>query len=301
VRVDVPDDARDALASLGDQLGAPMLVRMLESLGQAVVDMRGTDAADPRLVVEIALVRLARREAGTPLQALAERVDRLERGAGSTSRDISAPVPTTPTASANRGDPEPSPEGGRARSGRSFAELRRAREGAAPASAAPGPAAAEPWPAAAPPEAAAEAEAGPDIDIDDVILAWPEVLDGLPPATKAAVREAQPISLADGVITFGVPRAQFEVAVPRFRKEADNIRAALSAKLGQRLMFKPVPHDFGGSAASSAAPPDDAPPPDDDEIDLDDLVDDTADAPVDSVSLITQSLGATVVEEVPRD
>ena len=60
-------------------------------------------------------------------------------------------------------------------------------------------------------------------------------------------------------------------------------------------------NDFGGSAASSAAPPDDAPPPDDDEIDLDDLVNDTADAPVDSVSLITQSLGATVVEEVPRD
>ena len=57
-----------------------MLVRTLETLGQAVVDMRGTDAADPRLVLEIALVRLARREAGTPLQALAERVDRLERG-----------------------------------------------------------------------------------------------------------------------------------------------------------------------------------------------------------------------------
>ena len=57
-------------------------VRTLETLGQAVVDMRGTDAADPRLVLEIALVRLARREAGTPLQALAERVDRLERGIG---------------------------------------------------------------------------------------------------------------------------------------------------------------------------------------------------------------------------
>src|SRR5262249_4288337 len=80
VRVDAPEDAREALAALGDQIGAPMLVRMLETLGQAVVDMRGTDAADPRLVVEIALVRLARREAGTPLQALAERVDRLERG-----------------------------------------------------------------------------------------------------------------------------------------------------------------------------------------------------------------------------
>ncbi len=80
VRVDLPDDAQDALRALGEQVGATMLVRTLETLGQAVVDMRGTDAADPRLVLEIALVRLARREAGTPLQALAERVDRLERG-----------------------------------------------------------------------------------------------------------------------------------------------------------------------------------------------------------------------------
>ena len=61
-------------------MGRGLLVRTLETLGQAVVDMRGTDAADPRLVLEIALVRLARRDAGPPLQALAERVDRLERG-----------------------------------------------------------------------------------------------------------------------------------------------------------------------------------------------------------------------------
>ena len=57
--------------------------------------MRGTDAADPRLVLEIALVRLARREAGTPLQALAERVDRLERG--------SAPVAPAPTRASRTG------------------------------------------------------------------------------------------------------------------------------------------------------------------------------------------------------
>ncbi len=55
VRVDLPDDDQQALGALGEQVGAPMLVRTLETLGQAVVDMRGTDAADPRLVLEIAL------------------------------------------------------------------------------------------------------------------------------------------------------------------------------------------------------------------------------------------------------
>ena len=110
VRVDLPGDDQQALGALGEQVGAPMLVRTLETLGQAIVDMRGTDAADPRLVLEIALVRLARREAGTPLQALAERVDRLERG----TSPVAAPV-AEPTGSA---DAPPA-----ARQSRSFAEL----------------------------------------------------------------------------------------------------------------------------------------------------------------------------------
>src|SRR5689334_6783459 len=135
VRVDTPDDARDALAALGDQVGAPMLVRMLETLGQAVVDMRGTDAADPRLVLEIALVRLARREAGTPLQALAERIDRLERG-GVVAAPAAAPTPPTASPSTAAPAPAAAPERPAARTGRSFAELKREREAATPAPAA---------------------------------------------------------------------------------------------------------------------------------------------------------------------
>jgi DNA polymerase-3 subunit gamma/tau len=301
VRVDAPDDARDALTTLGDQVGAPMLVRMLETLGQAVVDMRGTDAADPRLVLEIALVRLARREAGTPLQALSERVDRLERGVGSAPA-TSAPSPAAPAAAPR---PVAQPERPTQRSGRSFAELKRERQGASepePPAAPEEPAAAAPDPVAADPPPAAPAAPAVDVDIDDVIVAWAEIIDDLPPATRAAVRDAQPLALDDGVITFGVPRAQYDVAVPRFRKEADNIRAALSSRLGGEMKFKPVAHDFGSDPAPAPSPPLDEEPPDDDEIDLADLVDDAGSAPaMDSVSLITQSLGATVVEEVPRD
>jgi hypothetical protein len=168
--------------------------------------------------------------------------------------------------------------------------------------------------------AAPEPDAGGPVELDDVIVAWAEILPNLPPATRAAVSEAQPLAVDDGVITFGVPRPRYDVALPRFRKEADNIRAALSEKLGRRMMFKPVPHDGfdadparssaavapGGddssaSAARSSAPPLDEEPPEDD-VDYQDLVDEAREAPaVDSVSLITQSLGAVVVEEVRRD
>ena len=93
-----------------------------------------------------------------------------------------------------------------------------------------------------------------EVDIDDVIVAWAEILPDLPPATRAAVREAQPLSVTGGVITFGVPKAHYDVAVPRFKKEADNIRAALSQKLGRQMMFKPVAHD-GFDADPVTVPP----------------------------------------------
>ena len=296
VRVDLPADDQEALSALGEQVGAPTLVRTLETLGQAVVDMRGTDAADPRLVLEIALVRLARREAGTPLQALAERVDRLERGGGAATAPA-ARVGTTPAPPAA---PERAAEGApAARSGRSFAELRRQR--------AAEPAVEEVEEPAAPPEPEAEAdpsasEPAGDVDIDDVIVAWAEILPELPPATRAAVREAQPLAVDDGVITFGVPKAHYEVAVPRFKKEADNIRAALSRRLGREMKFKSVPHDGFDADPIKASEPLDEEPPDDEVLDLAEMVDDATEVPaVDSVSLITQSLGATIVEEVPRD
>ena len=81
VHVDAPVEDQERLRELGEALGNAALVRVLETIGQAVVDMRGTDAADPRLVLEVALVRLSRRDAGPPLQMLIERIERLERGA----------------------------------------------------------------------------------------------------------------------------------------------------------------------------------------------------------------------------
>jgi hypothetical protein len=149
-------------------------------------------------------------------------------------------------------------------------------------------------------------------------MVWAAILPDLPPATRAAVREAQPLAVDDDVITFGVPRAHYDAALPRFKKEADAIRTALSARLGRRMKFKPIAHDgfdavSGDSTSRSSAAVDSPPPialddplgepPDDEEVlDLNELVDAAPDsAAVDSVSLLTRSFDATVVEEVPRD
>ena len=89
VEVDPPLEEQAQLKVVGAALGTAQMVRALETLGQAIIDMRGSEAADPRLVLEVALVRLARRDTGTPLQALSDRVERLERAAGE-GRSISA-------------------------------------------------------------------------------------------------------------------------------------------------------------------------------------------------------------------
>lgn len=91
VEVDPSLEEQAQLKVVGAALGTAQMVRALETLGQAIIDMRGSEAADPRLVLEVALVRLARRDTGTPLQALSDRVERLERAVGD-GRAISTAV-----------------------------------------------------------------------------------------------------------------------------------------------------------------------------------------------------------------
>ena len=140
-----------------------------------------------------------------------------------------------------------------------------------------------------------------------MILAWSDLLGELPPATKAAAQEAQPLSVDDNVITFGVSPGQLPNAKSRFKKEADTIRDALSSQarspdaVPPRRPRRASSPNLSAPVPALAPPPDDA-PPDDDVIDLTELVDaDGNGAAVDSVSVIAQRLDATVVEERPRD
>jgi DNA polymerase III subunit gamma/tau len=337
VPIDAPEDERERLRGVGEVLGNALLVRGLETLGQAVVDMRGTDAADPRLVLEIALVRLARRDTGGPLQVLADRVDRLEqRLANAPTGDGGAtPAPASAPKAAPRGKkpalgafkqtpaPEPAAE---------------AAVEAAPAAPADPPAdTPSPEPTAAPaPAASGSTGSDGDLDLDDVIVAWTAVLESLPRSLRASIQEAQPLTVDKNVITFGVSKTQMENVKPKFQKAADVIREGFTEQLGpnRRPKFKFAVHSWTGSssgngggagsggetkraprrstkAAADSPPEADAgdpgpePPADDatiDLVDLEELVDAPpgAGAAVDSVSRLEDAFGATVVEEVPR-
>ena len=298
VRVDAPEDEQRRLDELGRTLGNTTLVRVLETLGQAVVDMRGTDAADPRLVLEIALVRLTRREVGPPIQTVMERIEKLEQTVAGQRATGTGTRPEPRAATESRAP------------GVTVGALRKRRpEPTPPSDAAPEPVAEVSDPAPAEPKeptepkakAKAEADAAaPTVDVDDVILAWATLLPELSVATRSAVQEAQPLSVDGDVVTFGVSPRLIEAARPRFRREADTIRDALSRHVGTSLRFNLVSHEgFSGERAASApAEPSDVPD------ESDDIVvepDEGASPPgVESASpanMLTESLGATVVEE----
>lgn len=79
-RPELFDGGEEDVAALAEESGlfetADRLARVLTVLDDAALEMRS--AADTRLVLEIALTRLARPESDLSLEALAERVDRLE-------------------------------------------------------------------------------------------------------------------------------------------------------------------------------------------------------------------------------
>jgi DNA polymerase-3 subunit gamma/tau len=76
----LPEEAVATVEALATRFGTPALVRAMEVLGQALIDMR--DAPDPRITLEVALVRLAAPEADDSRGAILERLERLERLVG---------------------------------------------------------------------------------------------------------------------------------------------------------------------------------------------------------------------------
>jgi DNA polymerase-3 subunit gamma/tau len=295
VPYDGPAEESGRLVAVAKEMGNPAVVRALEILGQAIVDIRGQAISDPRLVLEIALVRIARKEARSREETLLDRVDRLEEKlAGGTPPVAAAPAaPVEP--------PVRDPNGPvLAKRARATPVPESAPEPEPVADPVPGPTAAPP-----PPEAMAT---GGDFTLDDVIEAWPDVLGQLKAPTRAAVQDAQPIAIDAGVIVFGVPSRRKDAINDRFRKEADVIKDAFAARIGTQPRFTLRAHNFEAvdalrpPVAESTTQPSAAAVEivDEEPVDLGELVDATDAPPSDSVARLVADLGASIVEERPR-
>jgi DNA polymerase-3 subunit gamma/tau len=311
VPYDGPAEEAARLTELAERIGNVALVRGIEMMGQAIVDIRGQAIADPRLVLEVAVVRLARREARTREENLLDRVERLERQlAGGPTPSGDAPAAIAPVAPSPA--PKPDPAAARASTKGPMLAARSTPEARAtePAAAPKAPKAPEP-PAA---DTAAPADPGVTVTLfDDVVEAWPAAFATLKAPLRAVIQEAQPIGIEDGVVVFGAPPGKrFETINARFRSEASAIKAALEPLLGSQPRLKLIPHDFGahdalkpvaGGDGASAAPVGESPPEPEEDIVIDDIdeLEDVPDADLpDPASRLMAGLGAEVVEEHPR-
>ncbi len=102
----VTDEARERLREQANQLPAATVIRLIDLLAVAVDDMR--QGGDPRLPLELALVKVTRPAADMSREALAFRLERLEQGPPAPRETLEiAPTSATDSPTSAR---EPAPE-----------------------------------------------------------------------------------------------------------------------------------------------------------------------------------------------
>jgi DNA polymerase-3 subunit gamma/tau len=201
----VTEETRERLREQANQLAESSVVRLIDLLADAVEDMR--QGGDPRLPLELALVKATRPQADLSRESLAHRVELLE------SRLHSAPAAPDPRPAASARDTLPSP---------------------APSDQAGPPPAPEPDPVA---------ETLPPLELEQLQDAWQRgVVDAvrsrsIPIATLLV--EARPVSIAGDTLTIEfAPAAAFHRARVDDPKNLLLLRDALFEVTGRKLAIE---------------------------------------------------------------
>jgi DNA polymerase-3 subunit gamma/tau len=224
---------RERLSDQAGRLGLARVVRAIERLGHAQVDMR--DAPDPRAVLEVTLVRLARPELDDSTAALLDRVARLEQiaagGALSAGRAGAHPgssvlrEPPAPTSPPQTEPPEPAleerPGLGAFRRHRGAGRTEHAQDAdLVPASTSSGHS------SSSDPGGGVDVDSQPVPDRDRIVEAWGDhILRGLPARAKALFSAGRFVSVEDGTATFALPNASH-------RERCEEVRGSVEEAIG---------------------------------------------------------------------
>jgi DNA polymerase-3 subunit gamma/tau len=253
--------------TLAETMSLARVVRSMEILGHALIDMR--DAPDAQVVLEISLVRAVRPDLDSGVEALVERVSALERsltGAAAFPRP-SAPAPTaaaapeTPAPSPST-EPSSPPDRPPADVGRrpSLGAVRRSKQ-AASTPPPPAPAAGE---ATEPPPPASAANFADEptahqpapaavVDRDSLTEAWGDaILKGLPARAKALFSAGRFVSVDEQGAHFALPNAAHR---ERCLEMVPTVEQKLTAHFGAPVKLVLQVDESGAAPQAPARPP----------------------------------------------
>lgn len=319
---DEPADVLTEWRRIASELPATDVLRTIDQFSDALVELRA--GREERLVLELALIRLTRPETAMDEQALLSRIERLEQASHQSSvvDQESSVVDPHPESPAISGQTLASPSGGVGSGAGGGGEGQASADGEPeptktddegvsdekPSDPPPGPT------AGLPPEGEARKEklgsedelvsppkveeTGVDLPLADVSLAefqaaWPAIVAGVRTQfgarRHAFVKVAEPLAVAGGVATLGMPSHQhFHLeqlnADTELRVALDNIAAE---QLGGTITLEFVEDD--GPTQPATDEPERAP-------DKDQLIADGT-PPDDPADLIADMLGGEVVSE----
>jgi DNA polymerase III subunit gamma/tau len=212
------EEARERLKGQANQLAEATVLRLVDLLAVAIDDMR--QGGDPRLPLELALVKVTRPASDLSRESIAFRLERLEQG-----ETVAVPVPAPP-----------------------------------PAPSEPEAAAEPPEPAPQPePQRVPVPVGAPALELSQLQEAWARTVlsaveerGGIP--TASLLREAHPADLSGDTLTLEFPpTAQFHLDLARGPKNAGLLADALYDVTGRRLELV---FELGEARESPAAPDD---------------------------------------------
>lgn len=296
--LDVPPEDRPRLQAQAETLSGATLLRTLDLLGKAIIEMR--NAPNHRLLLEIALVRSAAPDTDPSASGLLGRIERLERRIGIADRGSAPPVAPAPTATAPAPQPAAQPKNPAApppaasqpaASARARVPVDKpAQKPAEKPAEKPAAEAPEAAPAAAPPAGVAA-----DVGFGHVKDAWSAVMKETNQASKrigAYLHSSRPTALTGDELMVEV-QSGFHAQAMSDVKNREVLAGAIHAALGIRPVLRFVERGQG-AAPVSAAPEADP---------VTEHIEDFADAePIeggehDPLELVKKGLGAEVVEE----
>ena len=217
--VQLPSERAEHVAAWAQRMGNGTIVRSMEVIGDALIEMRR--APDARLLLEVALMKLCSPSDAGDLTGLISRIERLEQavargGVAPTSAPAASPPPVDPAT-------------GRAKLGGAVRSTPTAPRAAAPAptrapSAPSAPPAPTPAPVDTPP--ATTKPAGSPAEL------WPQVLTSLKPLVRALYSACSVSSPTPDTVVLSAPNAVHQA---KCNEHAATVAAAFEKITGQKV------------------------------------------------------------------